>query len=68
LIPEITGILDHHHATALDWWWIDDDMSAQEIEAYQLPAHRCIHVPAHEADVLKTLREQLELLHEGSRL
>jgi hypothetical protein len=60
LIPEITGILDHHHATALDWWWIDDDMSAQEIEAYQLPAH--------EANVLKTLREQLELLHEGSRL
>ena len=28
----------------LDWYWIDDDMSAQEKEAYSLPAHRCIQV------------------------
>ena len=34
-----------------DFFWIDDDMSAQEIEAYELPAHRCIHVSAHGSDV-----------------
>ena len=30
----------------LEWWWIDDEVqsSAQEIQARQLPAHRCIHV------------------------
>ena len=42
-------------------------MSPQEIEAYQLPAHRCIHVSAHGADALNAVREQLELLFEGAR-
>ena len=51
----------------LDWYWIDDDITAQEIEAYQLPAHRCMQVSAHGADALNAVREQLELLHEGVR-
>ena len=42
-------------------------MTAREIEAYQLPAHRCIQVSAHGADALNALREQLELLFEGVR-
>ena len=44
-----------------DFFWIDDDMSAQEIEAYQLPAHRCIQVSAHGSDALEHLAGQLTL-------
>lgn len=46
----------------LDWYWIDDDISAKELEVNQLPKERCIQVSAKGAGALKELREGLEKL------
>jgi len=46
----------------LDWFWIDDDISAKELEANQIPQERCIQVSAKGAGALKELREELERL------
>lgn len=46
----------------LDWYWIDDDMSAKELENNQLPQERCVQVSPTGAGRLGELREELERL------
>jgi hypothetical protein len=47
----------------LEWYWIDDDMSAKEVAVYGLPQARCIKVSAKGAGALEQLRVGLgELL------
>jgi hypothetical protein len=46
----------------LDWVWVDDDMSAKELEVNQLPQERCIQVSAKGAGALGELRDGLERL------
>jgi HAD domain in Swiss Army Knife RNA repair proteins len=44
----------------LDWYWIDDEISAKELEVNQLPAERCIQVSARGQDALRELRHRVE--------
>jgi hypothetical protein len=46
----------------LEWYWIDDYMSAKELEVNQIPQERCIQVSAKGAGALKEVREGLERL------
>jgi hypothetical protein len=46
----------------LEWYWIDDDMSAKELENNQLPKARCIQVLAKGAGALEQVRDELERL------
>ena len=46
----------------LEWYWIDDDMSAKELENNHLPKERCIQVSPNGAGVLGELRDGLERL------
>lgn len=46
----------------LEWYWIDDDISAKELENNQLPQERCIQVSAKGAGALGELRDGLEKL------
>lgn len=48
----------------LEWYWIDDDMSAKEIEVNLLPKERCIQVSAKGAGALTETRRSLEELRE----
>lgn len=42
-----------------DWYWIDDNVTARELEVHQLPVVRCIQVSASGSDTLKRLPGQL---------
>lgn len=46
----------------LEWYWIDDDMSAKELENNQIPQERCVQVSPKGAGALRELRDELERL------
>ena len=46
----------------LEWIWVDDDISAKELEVCQISQERCIQVSAKGAGALRELRDGLEKL------
>lgn len=46
----------------LDWYWIDDDISARELAVNHIPQERCIQVSPKGAGALTETRRALEML------